>query len=164
MSTHTIHTHNTLSVLARVLLASLFIPAGLSKVIEFASTVDYINTAGLPLPEVAAGLAAFIEIVAGLALVLGYHTRIAAFVLAAFTLLASIFFHAYWAAPAEQQFVTQLLFFKNVAVIGGLLSLANAPKSAWSLDHYLAHRPHADSEHVHEHQDAKPVAEPLPHA
>ena len=54
--------------------------------------------------------------------------------LAAFTLVASFFFHAYWAVPADQAFVTQLLFMKNIAVVGGLLALAANGAGAWSID------------------------------
>jgi len=49
-------------------------------------------------------------------------------------LVASFFFHAYWAVPADQQLVTQLLFMKNIAVVGGLLTLAAWGAGAWSLD------------------------------
>jgi putative oxidoreductase len=51
-----------------------------------------------------------------------------------FTLVASFFFHAYWGVPAEQQMVQQLLFFKNIAVVGGLLTLAAWGPAEWSLD------------------------------
>ena len=67
-------------------------------------------------------------------LILGFGARIAALVLALFTLVASFFFHAYWAVPADQQFVTQLLFMKNIAVVGGLLTLSAWGAGAWSLD------------------------------
>jgi putative oxidoreductase len=67
-------------------------------------------------------------------LFVGYQTRIAAVVLAIFTFFATIFFHAYWAAPADQAFVAQLLFFKNVAVIGGLLVLAASGAGKFSID------------------------------
>lgn len=89
---------------------------------------------GLPLPAVGAVLALVVEIAGGIALIVGYQTRIAALVLAAFTLVASFFFHAFWAAPADQAFVAQLLFFKNIAVVGGLLVLAANGAGGLSLD------------------------------
>ena len=54
--------------------------------------------------------------------------------LAVFTLAASYFFHGYWRLPADQQFMQQLLFFKNIAVTGGLLTLAAWGAGAWSFD------------------------------
>ena len=58
----------------------------------------------------------------------------AVFLLALFTLVASVFFHAFWAAAPEQAFVQQLLFFKNMGVVGGLLVLVSSGPGAWSLD------------------------------
>lgn len=125
---------NVFALLARVLMAALFLPAGVAKVTGFAGTVGYIASVGLPLPTVGAALALVVEIAGSLALLAGFGTRMAAVVLAVFTLAASFFFHAYWAVPAEQVFVTQLLFFKNIAVVGGLLALAAHGAGAWSLD------------------------------
>ncbi|MBS1210263.1 MAG: DoxX family protein [Proteobacteria bacterium] len=125
---------NPLALAGRLLLASLFLPAGIGKLTGFAGTVGYIASVGLPLPTLGAILALTVEILGGVALIAGYGTRLAALVLAVFTLVASFFFHAYWAAPADQQFVTQLLFFKNIAVVGGLLTLAAWGAGAWSLD------------------------------
>ncbi|WP_138514469.1 DoxX family protein [Rhodoferax bucti] len=126
--------NNALNLAGRVLLAALFLPAGISKLTGFAGTVGYISSVGLPLPTVGAALALVVEIVGSLALLAGFGTRIAALVLAAFTLVASFFFHAFWAVPADQAFVVQLLFFKNVAVVGGLLALAANGAGGWSLD------------------------------
>lgn len=125
---------NPLSLIGRLLLALLFLPAGIGKVTGFAGTVGYIASVGLPLPTLGAIIALVVEIVGGLALIAGFGTRLAALVLAVFTLVASFFFHAYWAVPAAQQFVTQLLFMKNIAVVGGLLTLAAWGAGAWSLD------------------------------
>jgi putative oxidoreductase len=125
---------NTFNLAARVLMAALFLPAGIGKLTGFDGTVGYIASVGLPLPAVGAALALIVEIVGSLALLAGFGTRIAALVLAAFTLVASFFFHAYWAVPADQVFVTQLLFFKNIAVVGGLLAMAANGAGAWSLD------------------------------
>lgn len=134
-STHTSTTaNNALNLAGRVLLAALFLPAGIGKLTGFAGTVGYIASVGLPLPAVGAVLALVVEIVGSIALIAGFGTRIAALVLAAFTLVASFFFHAFWAVPADQAFMVQLLFFKNVAVVGGLLALAANGAGGWSLD------------------------------
>ena len=125
---------NSFSLTARLLMAALFLPAGIGKLTGFAGTVGYISSVGLPLPQVAAAIAVVIEIVGGAALIVGYRTRLVAVVLALFTLVASVFFHAYWAAPADQQMVAQLMFYKNIAVVGGLLALAASGAGAWSID------------------------------
>ncbi|BDT71291.1 inner membrane protein YphA [Comamonadaceae bacterium OS-4] len=125
---------NALNLAGRVLLAALFLPAGISKLTGFEGTVGYIASVGLPLPAVGAVLALVVEIVGSVALIAGFGTRIAALVLALFTLVASFFFHAFWAVPADQAFMVQLLFFKNVAVVGGLLTLAANGAGGWSLD------------------------------
>lgn len=125
---------NSLSLAGRLLLASLFLPAGIGKLTGFAGTVGYITSVGMPMPEVAAAIALTVEILGGLALIAGFGTRIAALVLAVFTLVASFYFHNYWAVQADQQFVAQLLFNKNFAVVGGLLTLAAWGAGAWSVD------------------------------
>jgi putative oxidoreductase len=123
-----------LPFIGRLMLAALFLPAGIAKLTGFAGTVGYISSVGLPLATLGAIVALVVEIGAGLALVAGYRTRAAAAVLAVFTLFASVFFHAYWAAPADQVMIAELLFFKNIAVIGGLLLLVAYGAGAWSLD------------------------------
>jgi putative oxidoreductase len=123
-----------LTLTGRLLLAALFLPAGIGKLTGFAGTVGYISSVGLPAPQLAAALALTVEIVGSLALIFGVGTRFAALVLAVFTLVASFFFHNYWAAPAAQHMVQQLMFFKNIAVVGGLLTLAAWGAGAWSVD------------------------------
>lgn len=125
---------NPLSLLGRFLLAALFLPAGIGKITGFSGTVGYISSVGLPLPEVGAALALTVEIVGGIALIIGLGTRPAAFILALFTLAASFFFHNYWGVPADQQMMQQLLFYKNIAVVGGLLTVAAWGAGAWSVD------------------------------
>src|SRR5512145_1469517 len=106
---------NPLSLVGRVLLAYLFIPAGIGKLTGFAGTVGYITSVGMPAPTLAAAVAAIVEIVGGFALLLGFGTRVAALVLALFTLVASLFFHAYWSVPADQRMIQALFFDKNLA-------------------------------------------------
>jgi putative oxidoreductase len=123
-----------LALAGRLLLAMLFLPAGIGKITGFAGTVGYISSVGLFMPRVVAALALVIEISGGVALIAGYGTRVAAIVLAVFTLVASVIFHPYWSLPAAEQMIPHLLFFKNIAVAGGLLTLATWGAGAWSLD------------------------------
>ncbi|MBR7747788.1 DoxX family protein [Undibacterium baiyunense] len=125
---------NPFTFVARLLLAALFLPAGIAKITGFAGTVGYIESVGLPMATLAALAAIALEVAGGIALIIGLGTRFAALALAFFTLVASFIFHAYWAVPADQVYVTQLLFFKNIAVAGGLMSLAAWGAGGWSLD------------------------------
>jgi putative oxidoreductase len=102
--------------LGRVMFSTIFILSGLSKLAAPAMTIGYIQSVGLPLPSVAYGIAAFIEIVGGITLLLGYRTRIVAGVLFLFTLATAVFFHNHFGD--QNQFIH---FFKNIAMAGGLL-------------------------------------------
>ncbi|MDZ7938589.1 MAG: DoxX family protein [Rhodoferax sp.] len=123
-----------LALAARVLLALLFVPAGFSKIAGFAGTAGYIGSVGLPFPELGAVIAIVVELVLGLALLVGFQTRIAALVIAVFTVAAGVFFHAYWSVPAEQVMINQIMFMKNIAIAGGLLALVAFGPGALSLD------------------------------
>ena len=101
---------NPLALIGRLLLALLFLPAGISKIGGFAGTVGYIASKGLPVPSVAAAIAIVVEVGGALALIAGFGTRWAALALALFTFVASFFFHNYWGVPAEQAMVQQLMF------------------------------------------------------
>jgi len=121
-------------VLARVLLALMFVLAGLSKFAGLAGTAGYIASKGLPMPMVLAVLTAIVEVVGGVLLIVGFQARIAALALALFTIAASFLFHNFWAMPADQAFVNQLMFMKNLSVAGGLLFVFSLGAGPASLD------------------------------
>ena len=125
-------------VAARVLLALMFILAGYSKFIGLEGTAGYIASKGLPLATLLAFGAAALELVGGLALALGLQARVAAGALALFTLVATFVFHNFWALPADQAFVQQLMFMKNLAVTGGLLMVVAFGAGPASIDARMA--------------------------
>jgi len=112
---------------ARALLGSLFVISGAQKIAAYEGTAGYMAAFGIPgalLPAVIA-----FEIAAGLALVLGYGTRLAAFLLAGFSLLAGFVFHL---DLADQ--IQTIMLLKNVAVAGGLLAIVAAGSGPLALD------------------------------
>ena len=132
--TYATPTHDIGALLGRILIALLFVPAGFQKLMGFTGAVGYITSVGLPMPQVAAVIAIVVELGVGLAFLVGYKTRWAAIVLALFTLAASFGFHNFWSMPADKVMINQLMFFKNIAVVGGLLAFAAYGAGRFSID------------------------------
>ena len=115
---------DTLALIGRALIAFLFIPAGIGKLMGFSGTVGYINSVGLPLPELGAAIAIIVELGLGVALLVGFKTRWTAIAMAIFTVATALFFHKYWSAPDAMKMMQQINFNKNIAIAGGLLAIA----------------------------------------
>ena len=120
----------SLGILAgRILLSIMFIVAGYGKLTAIAGTAGWFASIGIPVPTVTAVVVGLVELVGGIAILVGYQTRIAALVLAAFTVAATLIAHT---DLADQ--VQQLFFMKNLSVTGGFLVLAAAGAGALSID------------------------------
>lgn len=127
-------TQNALALIGRALIALLFIPAGFSKIAGFAGTAGYIASKGIPLPEVCAAIAIAAELGLGLLILVGLQARWAALGLAIFTFVITFIFHNFWAVEAAQKMMQQQAFFKNLAVVGGLLLITAFGAGGLSID------------------------------
>ena len=125
---------NAYALVGRLLLALLFVPAGLSKIGGFDGTVGYIASKGLPAPTLGAVIAILVEVGLGLALAFGFKARASALVLAIFSVASGVLFHNFWAMEAAQVMVNQIMFMKNLAIAGGLLGVVAWGAGAYSLD------------------------------
>ena len=123
-----------LVVTGRVLLALMFILAGLGKLANIEGTAGYIASGGLPFGTVLAVVVGLLELLGGLAIAAGFQARWAALALGLFTLAASVLFHKFWVVPADQVMVQQLMFMKNVSVAGGLFIVAALGAGPVSVD------------------------------
>lgn len=115
------------SVIARILIAYIFIVAGWGKVMGYEATVGYMEAMGVPggmLP-----LTILIELGGGLAILFGFQARLAALGLAIFSLITGFIFHA---APAEA-----ISLMKNLSMAGGLLFLVLHGAGKISIDHLI---------------------------
>lgn len=128
------HYSHYVPLIGRIMLAWIFIVMGYSKLTDLSGTAGFIASAGLPLPGVVAVLVGAFEVIAGIALVLGFQVRWAGLLVALFTLATNLVFHAYWSVPAEQQYIEYLMFLKNLSIAGGMLLVSALGAGALSLD------------------------------
>lgn len=122
------------SLVGRILLALMFIPAGFGKLANIAGTATGFASKGLPFPLVVAVLVGVLELFGALALVIGYQVRWVGLALGLFTLGASVIGHAFWAVPEAQQMMHQSMFMKNISVMGGMLLISALGAGAFSVD------------------------------
>ena len=118
----------------RSLLSVLFLISGLGKVGGYAGTAAYMSSLGVPgalLPVVIAT-----EVLGALAIILGWQTRIAAFLLAGYSLLAALIFHTHFADQIQA-----IMFLKNLSIAGGFLLLVANGAGPLSLDRRRAGKP-----------------------
>jgi len=122
---------NVSELAGRSLLSVLFLLSGVGKIGAYAATGTYMSSFGVPgvlLPVVIAT-----EVLGAIAIMLGWQTRITAFLLAGYSLLAALIFHANFADQIEM-----IMFLKNVSIAGGFLLLAANGAGALSVDRRLA--------------------------
>jgi len=112
---------------ARAAMSAIFILSGISKIGAFEGTQGYLEAFGLPGFLLAPTIA--FEILAGMALLIGFKTRYVALALAGFTAVTALVFHLDFADQIQQ-----IMFLKNVAIAGGLLLLAKTGAPALSIE------------------------------
>jgi len=125
---------DVVALVARILLMVLFVMFGWSKLAGFAGTVAYMTSTGAPAPELSAVIAVVMELVVGVALLVGFFTRPLALLLALYTLGTAIIGHHYWNMTGAVQYDNMIHFYKNIAIIGGLLLLCVSGPGKYSFD------------------------------
>jgi putative oxidoreductase len=126
--------NDTALLVGRFLFAALFLPAGISKAIGFAAFSTSLAGKGLPYADAWAVAAVAIEVLAPVALILGMAPRSTSLVLIAFVIMATATSHRYWEfADAAVHRTQEVNFYKNGAILGGLLFYFASGAGAWSI-------------------------------
>ncbi|MGU3496492.1 DoxX family protein [Xanthobacteraceae bacterium A53D] len=108
-------------LVGRLLMAVLFLPAGVKKAMNPGGLAGMLASKGLPFPEVLSMAAAAVEIIGPILLIVGLFPRLTAVLVGGFTIVAALISHAFWTFPdAAAQAAQQIHFFKNLAIAGGM--------------------------------------------
>ena len=113
-------------LVARVLMAAIFISAGFSKIGGYDGAQAYMQSGGVP--GILLPLVILLELGGGLALLVGFKTRWVALALGAFCIASALLFHMKFGDRAQTT-----NFMKNLSMAGGFLALyvAGAGKLSW---------------------------------
>lgn len=125
---------DALLLVARVLLMILFVLFGWSKLTGFSGTEQYMASTGAPAPALAAVIAIVMELVVGLAIAVGFRTRVLAVLLALYTLGTALIGHHFWTQTGMEHYVNMINFYKNISIMGGLLLLFVTGAGKYSID------------------------------
>jgi putative oxidoreductase len=120
---------NITELTGRILIGLLFVMAGFTKISGFEGTAGWMASMGLPMASFLLVLTIILEIGGGIALMIGYKTKTVAFLLTGFTILATLIFHSDFTVAGQD-----MLFMKNIMIIGGLLHITGLGAGKISLD------------------------------
>jgi putative oxidoreductase len=122
----------------RILMSVLFLVSGFFKVGGYSQMVGAATAKGVPLASVAIACAAVLELAGGLAILIGFQTRVAAWILFLYLIPVTFLSHNFWAMQGMEQQDNMVHLLKNVAIMGGLVILATYGAGPYSIDHSRA--------------------------
>lgn len=128
---------NTTALVGRLLIAAIFVTSGFAKLTDPASTIGYMNSAGVPNADLLVYVAGAAELLGGLALVFGFMTRLAALGLVILLIPIQFYFHAFWTLEGMEAKAQMVNFMKNLAIMGGLAMVFAHGPGHFSIDRRL---------------------------
>ena len=120
--------------IARILVGALFVLSGFFKLTHFGATSQMIAGVGMPLASVATAVSILIEIGGAAAIIIGWQTKLVAWVQFAYLIPVTFMLHNFWASPAAMQQDQMVHFMKNLGIMGALLILAGHGPGASAID------------------------------
>jgi putative oxidoreductase len=122
-------------IVGRTLLGLYFIIPGVQKITSYEGMGQYMEKFGVPLVDIMLPLTIVLQLLLGLAVIVGYQTKLAAFLLAGMTLVISLYMHSFWNLPEGADVARETQnFVKNMAIMAGLLTLSARGAGRFSID------------------------------
>lgn len=120
-------------LVGRIFIALIFLISGIGKISGFAGTAGWMTSKGLPMAEVLLVLTIVVEIGGAAMIILGWKARLGAAALFLWMIPVTFVFHNFWAVPADQMQLQQIMFLKNVGLMGAMLYIMAFGSGKFSL-------------------------------
>lgn len=122
------------ALVARILLAAIFVLSGFGKIGGFEGTAGYIASKGLPMPQVLTALTIIVELGGAILLIVGWKARWAAVAIAGYSLATAFLIHNYWTMTGAEVMPNWINFWKNLSIAGGMLMVLAFGPGRYSVD------------------------------
>jgi len=123
-----------ITVAGRVLLSLIFIVSGLTKIANWSGTAQYMASKGMIAVPFFLAMAILFELAGGLSVLTGFKARWGALALVLFLVPVTAIFHNFWTLQGMEQQMQMIHFMKNLAIMGGLLSIVARGAGLASVD------------------------------
>ncbi len=121
-------------LIGRILISLVFLVSGTFKIAQYSQFAGFAGAKGIPLPAFSIACAAAVELLGGLAMIAGFRARIVAWLWILYLIPTTLVFHNFWAMKGMEQEDNMVHFLLNLAVMGGLLYVAEFGAGRYSLD------------------------------
>jgi putative oxidoreductase len=128
---------STTALVGRLLMSAIFILSGIAKFADPHGAIGFMEKVGIPNSGVLVYVAGAAEVLGGLSLAFGFLTRIGAIGLFVYLIIATLYFHNFWALSEPDAKTQMVQFMKNLAIMGGLLMVAAMGPGRFSLDYAM---------------------------
>jgi putative oxidoreductase len=126
-----------LPIVGRILLALIFVLAGIGKLSKVAVTSRAMASHGIPLADYLVWGAVALELGGGLMLVAGLFARLIALAFFAYLLALAVIFQPYWTLTGDAARVAHTLFYAHLSIMGGMLFVAAFGAGPYSIDAFI---------------------------
>ncbi|NVB83709.1 MAG: DoxX family protein [Kofleriaceae bacterium] len=125
------------ALIGRILISAIFLLSGFAKFTDPSGAIGYMTAQGIPHAQTLLYIAAAAEVLGGLAILLGFLTRLGALGLFIYLIPTTYFFHHFWNMSGAEAKTQMVNFMKNLAIMGGLLTLWAHGPGRFSIDHAI---------------------------
>lgn len=121
-------------VVGRCLVAVIFLISGIGKIVGYSGTAGYMASKGLPMVDLLLVATIIVEVGGSLMIIVGWKARLAAIIMFLWLIPVTLVFHNFWVLPPEQQMIQQIMFLKNLSIMGAMLYIAAFGPGRYSID------------------------------
>jgi putative oxidoreductase len=122
-----------IALLGRILYSAIFLMAAPGHFT--ALTIAYSASKGVPLASILVPLSGVIALLGGLSILLGYKAKIGGWLIVLFLVPVTLTMHNFWfVSDPAQAGMQQIMFMKNISMLGAALLIAHFGSGPVSLD------------------------------